>query len=109
MKQARRAFVQRLLQLTIEEGFEVKNWDSDEVWPTSNESDALLYLDYLEDRDGQKTVHGRACHNLYSFNFEAGRVRREKKMGNLETFIERRMKSTTYRRTLEYAIGQSNT
>lgn len=108
-EQARRAFVQRLLQLTIEEGFEVKNWDSDEVWPTSNESDALLYLDYLEDRDGQKTVHGRACHNLYSFNFEAGRVRREKKMGNLETFIERRMKSTTYRRTLEYAIGQSNT
>lgn len=107
-EQTRLAFAQRLLQLTMDEGFAVKNWDSDENWPIRNEHDALSYLDYLEDLEGTNQIHGRACHNLYTFNFEAHRVRQEKKQDNLETFIKSRMKSTVYRRTFDYAIEQSD-
>jgi len=103
----RLAFAQRLLQLTVEEGFLVKNWDTNEDWPVNNERDALSYLNYLEDHEGIKSIHGRACHNLYTFNFEANRVRQEKKGGNLAAFVKSRMKSTVYRRTFDYAIEQS--
>ena len=106
-EQTRQAFAQRLLQLTADEGFSVKNWDVNEDWPISNLRDALGYLDYLEAREGKTQLHGRACHNLYTFNFEANRVRQEIKAGNLETFIKSRMKSTVYRRTFDYAIEQA--
>ena len=106
-EQTRQAFAQRLLQLTADEGFSVKNWDVNEDWPIGNLRDALGYLDYLEAREGKTQLHGRACHNLYTFNFEANRVRQEIKAGNLETFIKSRMKSTVYRRTFDYAIEQA--
>lgn len=106
-EKTRRAFAQQLLQLTTNEGFAVKNWDADEDWPISSECDALSYLDYLEDREGNKQINGRACHNLYTFNFEASRVRQERKSRNLETFIRSRMKSTIYKRTFDYAIEQA--
>lgn len=106
-EQTRLAFAQRLLQLTMDEEFSVRNWDTDEDWPIRNMQDALSYLDYLEDREGKNQIHGRACHNLYTFNFEANRVRQEMKKGKLDTFIRSRMKSTVYRRTFDYAIEQS--
>ena len=106
-ERTRRAFAQCLLRLTTEEGFIVKNWDVVETWPIRNESDAFSYLDYLEDRDGMNNIHGRACHNLYTFNFEAKRVRQEMKSGKLETFIQSRMRSTVYQKTFQYAIEQA--
>ncbi|MDE0181561.1 MAG: hypothetical protein OXL39_09465 [Caldilineaceae bacterium] len=106
-EQTRQAFAQQLLQLVTNEGFAVKYWDANEEWPINSERDAFSYLDYLEDRDGNKRIHGRACHNLYTFNFEASRVREEKKSCNLETFIRSRMKSTVYQRTFDYAIDQT--
>ena len=99
----RRAFAQHLLRLSTEEGFTVKDWDVGETWSIRDERDALSYLDYLEDRDGINHVHRRACHNLYAFNFEANQVRKKKKVGTLETFIDSRMKSTVYRKAFEYA------
>lgn len=107
-EQTRLAFAQRLLQLTMDEEFSVRNWDTDEDWSIRNMHDALSYLDYLEDREGKNQIHGRACHNLYTFNFEANRVRQEMKKGKLDTFIRSRMKSTVYRRTFDYAIEQSD-
>lgn len=107
-EQTRRAFADHLLYLINKEGFVVKDWGKKrgKVRLISNESDALAYLDYLEDQDDQNHIHRRACHNLYAFNFEANRVRQEMKRGMsaLETFIESRMKSTIYKRTFEYAI-----
>ena len=102
-KQIRHAFVQHLLRLINEEGFTVKDWDIGETWSICNEQDALSYVVYLEDSDGINHVHRRACHNLYAFNFEASRVRHEKKSGTLEAFIRSRMKSTVYRKVFEYA------
>ncbi len=112
-QQNRRDFAQHLLQLINNEGFIVKDWDVEggEVFSISNENDALLYIDYLEDRDGNNHIHRRACHNLYTFNFEASRVREEMKKGirSLETFIRSRMKSTVYKNTFEHAVERVNT
>ncbi len=105
-EQTRRAFAQHLLRLINEEGFVTKDWDAGETRPICDERDALSYLDYLEDRDGINHVHRRACHNLYAFNFEARRVRQEKRVGTLETFIHSRMKSTIYRKAFDYAIDK---
>ena len=103
----RSTFAQHLLRLIQEEKFAVKNWDTGEKWSISNEKDALAYIDHLEDHDGINHIHRRACHNLYTFNFEASRVRQEKKAGKLETFIDNRMKNTVYRKAFEYAIKQA--
>ena len=101
----RNAFADRLLELIEEEEFAVKDWDKKKDWEIHNKDDALSYLDYLEHRDGEKHIHRRACHNLYAFNFEAKRVREEKKEGAkaLEIFIESRMKSPVYKKIFEYA------
>ena len=102
-ERARSTFAQHLVQLIQEEEFNVKNWGTGKERNISNEKDALAYIDYLEDRGRKNHIHRRACHNLYTFNFEASRVRQEKKAGKLETFIDSRMKNTVYRKTFEYA------
>ena len=109
----RNAFADRLLELIDEEGFAVKDWDKQDKqqdWDIRNKSDALSYLDYLEHQEGEKDIHRRACHNLYAFNFEANRVRQEKKKGltALETFIDGRMKSPVYQKAFEHAIDTVN-
>ena len=109
-EQKRNAFADRLLELIDDEGFAVKDWDKKKDWEIHNKGDALSYLDYLEHRDGEKHIHRRACHNLYAFNFEAKRVREEKKKGirAFETFIQGRMKSPVYQKIFEYAIEKVN-
>ncbi|MDE0014836.1 MAG: hypothetical protein OXU51_01530 [Candidatus Poribacteria bacterium] len=104
------AFADRLLELIEEEEFAVKDWDNRKDWEVNNKEEALSYLDYLEHRDGERHIHRRACHNLYAFNFEAKRVREEKKKGvsALETFIQGRMKSPVYQKIFEYAIEKVN-
>jgi queuine/archaeosine tRNA-ribosyltransferase len=86
----------------------VKNWDTGKEWKINSEDDALAYMDDLEDRDKINHIHRRACHNLYAFNFEAGRVREHKNAGTFETFIQDRMMITIYRRVFEYAINERN-
>ena len=86
----------------------MKNWDTGKEWKIKNEDDALAYMDYLEDRDKINHIHRRACHNLYAFNFETGRVREHKNAGTFETFIQDRMMSTVYRKVFEYAINKRN-
>ncbi len=107
-KQNRQAFAIHLLQLIEDEGFTVKEWDNEDgaVRSIRTKRDALSYIDYLEDHDGENHIHRRACHNLYTFNFEASRVRQEMKKdkSSLETFIESRMKSTVYQKTFEHAV-----
>ena len=104
-EEKRNAFADRLLELIEEEEFAIKDWDERKDWEIRDKDDALFYLDYLEHRDGEKHIHRRACHNLYAFNFEAKRVREEKKKGAtaLEIFIESRMKSPVYKKIFEYA------
>lgn len=102
----RKGFAEQLLKLKKEEQFAVRDWDEDIEWAIECEEDAFRYLDYLEDRDRVNHVHRRACHNLYAFNFEAAQVRQKMAAGNLEAFIQERMKSKVYSRAFEYAVEQ---
>ena len=106
----RKKFARHLLKKIDAENFTVKNWNEDEPWEIKNIKEALAYLDYLEDKDKHNHIHRRACHNLYAFNFEASRVREERKKGisSLETFIRSRMKSTVYKNTFEHAVEKVN-
>ena len=101
---ARKEFAQHLVKLIYEENFIAKDWDAGDSWPIGCEKDAFHYLDYLEDGNGKNQIHRRACHNLYGFNFEAGRVRQEMGSGTLDSFIQNRMSGTVYQKVLEYAI-----
>ena len=103
-EQTQRLFAQQMLRLIQEERFIVRDWDTGDKWQIENENEALDYLDYLEDNEGINHIHRRACHNLYSFNFEANRMCQALQMGEVETFIQGRMKSTIYRRAFEYAV-----
>lgn len=105
-EEIRRNFAERLLQLIEDEEFAIKNWDTGHAWDIRDKCQALSYLDYLEDRDGENHIHRRACHNLSAFNFEARCAREAKKGRELEAFIERRLKSTVYRKTFDYAVDQ---
>jgi hypothetical protein len=107
-KLLRRRFAQHLVHLCETESFAVQNWDTGETWPIPSESAALEYLDFLMDRKGVNNIHRRACHNLYTFNFEARCVKqlmagpRQK----LEKFIQSRLHSTLYKRVFDYAMEQ---
>jgi tRNA-guanine family transglycosylase len=103
-RNARIAFVEQLLRLGENESFTVRDWDTGEPHPVGNEREAFAYLDRLEDRDGDNRVHWRACHNLYSFNFETGQVRRAMEDGSIEILIGSRVERTNYRRAFEYAV-----
>ena len=105
-EQTRHAFAQHMLKLVHDEGFAVKNWNTGEKRNISSESEALVYIDYLEDRHGENHIHRRACHNLYALNFEASRVRQENDADRLETFIRSRMENTIYQRMFDYAVEQ---
>jgi queuine/archaeosine tRNA-ribosyltransferase len=105
-QQIRYAFVQQLLRLIQDERFVARNWDTGDRWPIATECEALAYLDYLEDSRGINHIHRRACHNLYSFNFEASRMCQAIEKGIIETFIQGRMKNTIYRQAFEYAVSR---
>ena len=107
-ERTRCAFAQHLLKLIVEEGFTVQDWDTGTSWSISEEKEALVYLDYLEDRNGNNHIHRRACHNLYAFNFEARRVREEISADRLETFVQERIRSTVYRKAFEHAIRRKS-
>lgn len=107
-QQTRNAFVQQLLKLIKEEAFIVRDWDTGDRWYISNENEALAYLAYLEDNEGINHIHRRACHNLYSLNFEADRMCQIIQAGEVEAFIQGRMKSTIYRQAFEYAVSKKS-
>jgi tRNA-guanine family transglycosylase len=99
-------FTTRLVELCHEESFIVKNWDTGDDWTINNEKDALSYLNFLQDQKGVNNLHRRACHNLYSFNFEARKVfeMQSKSLADLERFIQSRLHSTIYKQVFEYAM-----
>ena len=103
----RNQFAEHLLQL-VDDGFCVNGWDTEEAWPISSHADAHKYVDYLEDQDGINQIHARACHNLYSSNFEAEVYRNILAHGNIEDFIRNRVKKTAYSKVFEYAVSQKN-
>ncbi len=104
---ARNRFAEHLLHL-VEHNYCVRDWISGEPWIITTHRDALSYVDYLEDQQDLNRVHQRACHNLYSFNFEARSYREELINGNVEDFIRKRVAKTKYSKVFEYAVQQKH-
>ncbi len=98
------SFATHLLQLIENESFTVKDWDNDAICSITSINDALEYVEYLEDKEGDNRIHRRACHNLYSFNFETDQVRKQICNGKLEEFIFGRLKSTVYKKAFDHAV-----
>lgn len=103
-----RKFAEKLVEICQTENFRVKNWDTCEVWEIKSEKDAFRYLDFLIDRNGKNHLHRRACHNLYTFNFEARACRGKmaESRAALENFIGSRLHSTLYKKVFEYAMKE---
>lgn len=106
----RRRFARHLVHLCQTEKFTVRDWDTGHIWKIAEERDSLRYMNYLMDANGVNNVHRRACHNLYSFNFEAERVKKLllKPPSTLEDFISSRLHSTQYKKVFDYALDLRN-
>jgi len=107
----KRKFAHRLLMLTNDENFIIKNWETKEDWKIHSLNDAYEYIDFLMDENKKNNIHRRACHNLYTFNFEAKKVRELSKTSRaeFENFIQKRLISTVYDKPLKYALENKNT
>ena len=110
-KQSKDKFAQRLLNLVNDENFAVKNWETKEEWQISSLEDANKYIEFLMDREKSNNIHRRACHNLYTFNFEAKKIRKLSKLSRVkfEQFVESRLIHTIYDRVLKYAVKNKKT
>jgi tRNA-guanine family transglycosylase len=101
-RQKLKEFEARLQQLANEEGFTVKNWKTGEELDLSAKSICSDYVRSLVDEKGNEHIHNRACHNLWSYNFEIRQYRRAVKEGRLEQFITSRLSNTRYAKSLTY-------
>ena len=106
----KKKFALRLLTLTEEENFVIKNWETKEDWKINSLNDAYEYIDFLMDENKKNNIHRRACHNLYTFNFEAKKVRElsKKSQTEFENFIQKRLIGTIYNKPLKYALEHKN-
>lgn len=100
----RRLFEQQLLKLQLEEGFEVKDWETGAIMCLRDEKDAQAYTDQLEDGTLGNRVHWRACHNLAVGTFEARRMTSELDSGAVATFLMSRHKTGPYRAVMNEVI-----
>lgn len=98
-----RGFEERLLQLANEEGFTVKDWETGEELDLASNSVCSDYVRSLVDEKSNEHIHNRACHNLWSYNFEIRQYRRAIGEDRIEQFIASRLSNTRYAKSFTYA------
>lgn len=96
-KAAKRAFAERIKALHDAEGYAVKHWQTGERINLACNGELNDYVDSLSDIYGNENLHNRACHNLWTYNFEARKAREAMENENWETFIRARLTNTRYR------------
>ena len=101
--QAMQQFQNRLGILADEEGFTAKNWISGDVLDLTGAAARRQYVADLVDLVSNEHVHNRACHNLWSFNFEVRRYRAAQRKGLLDQFMEGRLRNSRYANAFEHA------
>ncbi len=101
---AMKQFGDRLGVLANEEGFTAKNWISGAAIDLTKGAVRRSYVAGLVDLVKNEHVHNRACHNLWSFNFEVRRYRAALRAGELHGFLWSRLGQTRYASALERAI-----
>ncbi len=89
-------FRHRLAVLAQQEGFTAKDWISGHTIDLTQAAARRDYVSGLIDLKGNQHVHNRACHNLWSFNFEVRQYRQAQRTGLLDEFLESRLGGTRY-------------
>lgn len=96
-------FAQRLNSLIAEENFYVKDWVIGARLNLASERECLDYVDTLVDTHSNENVHNRACHNLWTYNFEVKQAKKAIQEDHFEEFVEKRLTNTRYKVPFEYA------
>ena len=102
-RQAMAQFRHRLAVLAQQEGFTAKDWISGRTIDLTQAAARRDYVSGLIDLKGNQHVHNRACHNLWSFNFEVRRYRQAQRSGLLDEFLESRLGGTRYSAAFQHA------
>ncbi len=102
-RDAMHQFRRRLATLEDLEGFNVKDWMSGRSLNMANAAERRRYVESLVDLQRNEHVHNRACHNLWTFNFEVRRYRETQRLGTLHEFLEARLGNTRYAAAFEHA------
>ena len=100
---AMKQFGYRLAKLADQEGFTAKDWTTRTAIDLNHSADRRQYVTDLVDLKSNEHVHNRACHNLWSYNFEVRQYRYAKARGALDEFIESRLAGTRYDSAFRYA------
>ena len=101
---AMRKFRLRLKRISEMEGFAVKDWATGRLLDISDATSRREYVDGLVDLVSNEHVHNRACHNLWTYNFEVRQYRKAQKKGLLDEFMKSRLSGTRYMAAFEYAV-----
>ncbi|MCS6923798.1 MAG: tRNA-guanine transglycosylase [Fimbriimonadales bacterium] len=102
--EARDRFAEHLWRLVNDEGFSVRNWDTGEPLPLSSLKACRAYAEQLIDPQGNQQVHWRACHNLWTYAYEARRVREAIHADQLEPLLYARLRGTRYYNALSEVV-----
>jgi len=101
--QAKRQFAEHIQRLHEQEGFYAKNWLTGEKLDFSSRAVIDDYVNDLSDTVSNEHIHNRACHNLWSYNFEVRQARKAIDQDRFEQFVESRLQNTKYFKAFDYA------
>jgi len=96
-------FRARMAKLADEEGFSVKDWLTGTKLDLTDRATRVRYVESLVDLKSNEHVHNRACHNLWTYNFEVRQYRAAMQRGCLEDFLFSRLAATRYGSAFEHA------
>lgn len=99
-----KSFSDRMARLADDEGFFTRNWMTGERLDLTVASVRRTYIHSLVDLNSNEHVHNRACHNLWSYNFEVRRYRAAAQAGKLDSFLTSRLGGSRYQAALERAL-----
>jgi len=103
-REAMRKFRHRLKYIHEKEQYTVKDWNTGKLLDISDAASREQYVESLVDLKSNEHVHNRACHNLWTYNFEVRQYRDAMKRGVLDDFLKARLASTRYKAAFEHAM-----
>lgn len=97
-------FASHLWALVNEEGFSVRDWNTGEPLRLDSLDACRTYAEALIDSCSNERVHWRACHNLWSYAYEAQQARAALCANKLDAFLRRRLRHTRYYTALQEVL-----
>lgn len=107
-KESMQRFRDRVAKLANEENYSAKDWTTGEGLDLTNAAIRRAYVSGLVDLESNEHVHNRACHNLWTFNFEVRAYRDAIQRGTVDEFVASRLKGTRYESAFLHAMTLRN-